>query len=125
MILQEFDFSGDKVILSEENKEFIKKINILDYINVNIVDSFQGQESDIVILSCIRSDTKSVGFFADKNRLNVVITRGRFTFIIFGNAGTLCKNNNWKDISLILKMIYTSRMQVVVARYYALGNNEC
>jgi len=95
---QEFDFSGEKIVLSNENKELIKRINILDYINVNTVDSFQGQESDIVLLSCVRSNTKSIGFLSDKRRLNVAITRARFTLIIFGNADTLCKDSNWRNI---------------------------
>jgi len=95
---KEFDFSGDKITLSQESKNILKKINILDHINVNTVDSFQGQESDIVLLSCVRSNTKRVGFLADKRRLNVAITRARYTLIIFGNSETLCKNQHWENI---------------------------
>jgi len=100
---KEIDFSGDKIALSDENKEILRKINILDHISVNTVDSYQGQESDIVLLTCVRSNTKNVGFLADKRRLNVAITRARFTLIIFGNSETLCKNKYWANIITEIK----------------------
>lgn len=52
-------------------------------IQVNTVDSFQGQERDIIIMSCVRS--KQIGFVADPNRLNVSLTRAKHTMIICGN----------------------------------------
>ena len=100
---RELEISGEKVLLSDENKELLKKANILDFINVNTVDSFQGQESDIVILSCVRSDTKNVGFLSDKRRLNVAITRARFSLIIFGNSKTLSMNKYWNTIITEIK----------------------
>ncbi|ORX42804.1 P-loop containing nucleoside triphosphate hydrolase protein [Piromyces finnis] len=99
----EFDFLGEKVVISDENKELLKKINILDFINVNTIDSFQGQESDIVLLSCVRSGTKSVGFLSDKRRLNVAITRARYSLIIFGDSETLCKDKYWNNIITEMK----------------------
>lgn len=100
---KEFDFFGEKIVLDSDSRELLKKINILDHVSVNTVDSYQGQESDIVILSCVRSNTKKVGFLADKRRLNVAITRARFTLIIFGNAETLCKNKYWNNIITEIK----------------------
>eukprot|EP00833_Pecoramyces_ruminatium_P017062 jgi/Orpsp1_1/1191094/evm.model.d7180000083464.1 len=82
----------------KQNKNILKRFNILDNINVNTVDSYQGQESDIVILSCVRSNTHSLGFLRDKRRLNVSITRARYTLIIFGDSDTLCKDKEWKKI---------------------------
>ena len=57
----------------------------------------QGQEADVVIFSCVRSDTSKVrsapgngvGFLADVRRLNVAITRARRGMWIVGNAETL------------------------------------
>ncbi|CAG5097515.1 Similar to Setx: Probable helicase senataxin (Mus musculus) [Cotesia congregata] len=40
-------------------------------IEVNTVDSFQGSECDIIVLSCVRSE--GIGFVKDPNRLNCLI----------------------------------------------------
>ncbi|KAJ3322316.1 DEAD-box type RNA helicase [Boothiomyces sp. JEL0866] len=43
---------------------------ILNYIDINTVDGFQGQEKDIIILSCVRaSRDSSVGFLSDERRM--------------------------------------------------------
>jgi hypothetical protein len=47
-------------------------------ITINTVDAYQGQERDIVILSCVRASPKGgVGFVADVRRMNVALTRAR------------------------------------------------
>ncbi len=57
---------------------------------VSTVDAFQGSESDIVILSFVRSNrSDTVGFVKNMQRLNVSITRSRFLLICVGNAETL------------------------------------
>ena len=54
------------------------------------VDSFQGQERDVIIFSCVR--TKNRGFLTDARRLNVAITRARKMLVIIGNATFLDKH---------------------------------
>jgi senataxin len=44
------------------------------YINT-VDDAFQGQERDVVIMSCIRASNHGVGFLADIRRMNVALTR--------------------------------------------------
>jgi senataxin len=44
------------------------------YINT-VDDAFQGQERDVVIMSCIRASNHGVGFVADIRRMNVALTR--------------------------------------------------
>jgi len=47
-------------------------------ISVNTIDSFQGQERDIVYISMTRSNADGViGFLSDIRRMNVAMTRAR------------------------------------------------
>lgn len=65
----------------------------LHCISVNTVDSFQGQERDIVYISMTRSNTEgSIGFLADIRRMNVAMTRARKQLVIIGDSATLCQH---------------------------------
>lgn len=64
--------------------------SIKQKVTVNTVDGFQGDEREIIILSCVCSNNKSdIGFLQDERRLNVAISRAKNTLIILGNARTL------------------------------------
>ncbi len=57
---------------------------------VSTVDSFQGQESDVVVISYVRSNArKRIGFIADPNRVNVACTRCRRELVIVADLETL------------------------------------
>lgn len=59
-------------------------------ITVNTIDSFQGQERDIVYISMTRSNTENkIGFLSDIRRMNVAMTRARKKLVIIGDSGTL------------------------------------
>lgn len=61
-----------------------------DKIAVNTIDSFQGQERDIVYISMTRSNTDNkIGFLSDIRRMNVAMTRARKKLVIVGDSGTL------------------------------------
>ena len=64
------------------------------------MDGYQGQESDIVILSTVRgySRNKSIGFLKDIRRMNVALTRAKFSLFIVGNAESLNENDFWKQL---------------------------
>ncbi|GAA5985688.1 hypothetical protein JCM10908_007072 [Rhodotorula pacifica] len=73
---------------------------ILSKIAFNTVDGFQGQEKDIIILSCVRggSADKGVGFLADTRRMNVALTRARSSIWILGDAVKLRSNQYWNQL---------------------------
>lgn len=57
---------------------------------INTVDSFQGQERDIIYISLVRSNEKSIiGFLSDTRRMNVAITRAKKKLVIIGDSGTI------------------------------------
>jgi ATP-dependent RNA/DNA helicase IGHMBP2 len=59
-------------------------------ISVNTIDSFQGQERDMVIISMTRSNNESaIGFLSDIRRMNVAMTRAKKKLVIIGDSGTL------------------------------------
>lgn len=61
-----------------------------DKISVNTIDSFQGQERDIVYISMTRSNTENkIGFLTDVRRMNVAMTRARKKLVIIGDSATL------------------------------------
>lgn len=60
-------------------------------VDINTIDSFQGQEKDIIIMSCVR--TNGVGFLADEQRLNVALTRAKYALYVCGNFSTLDVSN--------------------------------
>ena len=63
-----------------------------DGLRVMTVDSFQGSECDVVILSFVRSNARgSVGFVSNFQRLNVALTRAKHLLICVGCAKTLQK----------------------------------
>jgi hypothetical protein len=60
--------------------------------NVATVDSFQGQERDVLLISLTRSNSEgSVGFLTDLKRLNVTLSRARKQLVILGDLSTLTR----------------------------------
>lgn len=61
------------------------------------IDSIQGREFDIVVLSFVRSfpreSGKNVGFLDDMRRLNVALSRARKKLILVGDLDTLLRRN--------------------------------
>jgi ATP-dependent RNA/DNA helicase IGHMBP2 len=79
-------------------------VQMLDYekykrnLSVNTIDSFQGQERDIVCISLVRSNSKNeIGFLTDVRRMNVAMTRPRKKLIIIGDSATLSTNDFYRD----------------------------
>jgi ATP-dependent RNA/DNA helicase IGHMBP2 len=61
-------------------------------ISVNTIDSFQGQERDIVYISMTRSNADGrIGFLADIRRMNVAMTRARKKLVLIGDSATLSR----------------------------------
>ncbi|KAK3926941.1 Helicase sen1 [Frankliniella fusca] len=70
---------------------------IRDFVEVNTIDSFQGQEKDVTIISCVR--TKGIGFLSDQQRLNVALTRAKYAEFICGNFSSLDRDQMWNSLT--------------------------
>ncbi|OIW17097.1 hypothetical protein TanjilG_20201 [Lupinus angustifolius] len=77
------EFEG--VLNSEDGKDLY----------INTVDAFQGQERDVIIMSCVRASSHGVGFVADIRRMNVALTRARRALWVMGNANALVQSDDW------------------------------
>ncbi len=68
-------------------------------IRIDTVDSFQGQECEIIIYSCVRNNEQgNLGFLTDNRRLNVSLTRAKNYLFIIGNTKTLQHDSTWMEL---------------------------
>ncbi|MCX2574386.1 IGHMBP2 family helicase [Pedobacter sandarakinus] len=67
-------------------------------IAINTIDSFQGQERDVVYISLTRSNTThTIGFLSDTRRMNVAMTRAKKKLVVIGDSATLAKHKFYSD----------------------------
>lgn len=67
-------------------------------ITANTIDSFQGQERDIVYISLTRSNPEGIiGFLSDIRRMNVAMTRARKKLVVIGDSATLSRHSFYSD----------------------------
>ncbi|KAL5288848.1 MOV10.2 family protein [Megaselia abdita] len=78
-------------------KKELEKRNWFD-IDVGSAETYQGKEKPIVIMSTVRSKTKTIGFLDNLRRLNVMISRAEALLIIVGNPDTLTMDPNWERL---------------------------
>jgi superfamily I DNA and/or RNA helicase len=67
-------------------------------LTINTIDGFQGQESDVVYISLVRSNAKGeIGFLKDYRRMNVAMTRARQQLIVIGDSATIGNDQFYLD----------------------------
>lgn len=108
-------YNEQRTLLQERFKRILgsAKAHKIDF---NTVDGYQGREVDILIFSAVRASGQSndgdkrdgrgnisIGFVADVRRMNVALTRARFSLWIIGNAATLQQNRDWAALILDAK----------------------
>lgn len=90
-------YKAQKRLITNRIDNLTKQRNMT--IDVNTCDGFQGQEKDIIILSCVRASESgggSIGFLKSYQRINVALTRAKYCLIILISAKSLSKDPTWK-----------------------------
>ena len=93
------------------------------------VDSYQGEENGIVLLSLVRSNlNKQIGFLSVANRVCVALSRAQQGFYIFGDAGLLSRQSrlwyklvkamseNPRRVGLVLPLTCLNHQSVTYAK---------
>lgn len=77
-----------------------KNYSELNGMKIQNVDNYQGEESDIILLSLVRSnETGAVGFLKTENRICVALSRAKEGLYIMGNMENLYHSGDlWKKI---------------------------
>ncbi|RWS12828.1 NFX1-type zinc finger-containing protein 1-like protein [Dinothrombium tinctorium] len=92
-----------KYEIGEGNKltRFMVPLNV----KVCTIDEFQGEESEIIIISFVRSNSeKRIGFLSNANRVCVALTRAKHALYAVGNFEMIAKCNDlWYKIIKHLK----------------------
>lgn len=94
-----------KKIFRDKFGNVFNKRNNSFYLEISTVDGFQGREMDIIIFSCVRTNSSvnssslGIGFMADWQRLNVAITRAKYGLWIVGDIKKLENGGEvWKRL---------------------------
>lgn len=85
--------------------------NVFENIEIGTVDSFQGKEFDITIVSCVRSNkypdaSKSLGFIhRSDSRINVSLSRSKRLLVVVGDSETFSKNEHFRNYIEYVKKV--------------------
>ena len=87
-----FPYAAQISKFTKENKNLINEMKkTFRSFECDTVDSFQGRETDIVLLSTVVTDNSLSNFLKDFRRINVSMSRAKDKLIIFGNPITLSR----------------------------------
>ncbi|CAL1289223.1 unnamed protein product [Larinioides sclopetarius] len=74
--------------------------NVLQGVRFTVVDNYQGEENDIILISFVRSNEEGqIGFLKTSNRVCVALSRAKKGLYCIGNFSLFAeKSNLWKNI---------------------------
>ncbi|KAJ5887421.1 hypothetical protein N7495_007462 [Penicillium taxi] len=86
--------------LLEMKSQFARRYGeeILDKVEFNTTDAFQGRECEIIIFSCVRASMNGIGFLDDIRRMNVGLTRAKCSLWVLGNSEALMQGRFWNNL---------------------------
>ncbi|EAS04671.2 AAA domain protein (macronuclear) [Tetrahymena thermophila SB210] len=95
----------------------------LSKVKTYTVDQFQGNENDIIILSCVRSNIeRKSGFVLNDHRINVAFSRAKIGFFCIGNFNQYAlKSETWQKILDLSQKQFSLGAKGVEAQYKTLS----
>ena len=99
-------YAEQKKLLVKRFREEIWQDNFESLVNIGTVDSYQGKENRIIILSVTRNiSSLSPGFLKSPNRINVAISRAMDKLVIVGSADMWRAQNSNLPLGGVLSFI--------------------
>lgn len=105
IILQGYEPSQVTILTTYSGQlHLIRKLmrgqHLLSGVRATVVDNYQGEENDIILLSFVRSNEEAViGFLKTSNRVNVALSRARKGLYCIGNFDCLAeKSPLWQEL---------------------------
>ncbi|KAF2860825.1 hypothetical protein K470DRAFT_281910 [Piedraia hortae CBS 480.64] len=105
---RDFDFTGKVGIITPYKSQlrllkesFIRRFGkeVVDVVEFNTTDAYQGRESEIIMFSCVRaSPAGGIGFLQDIRRMNVGLTRAKSSLWVLGNSESLMRGQYWRKL---------------------------
>ena len=87
-----------------EDNDMLNGLLLQRRLSVGTVDSFQGQERDVIAISLTRSNPQGeIGFLSDIRRMNVGMTRARRKLLLVGDSSTLCRHPFFAELLAYVK----------------------
>jgi superfamily I DNA and/or RNA helicase len=96
-------YAEQKKLIRQKFNQGIWSDGFKALVKIDTVDSYQGKENRIIILSLTRSDKqKSSGFLRTPNRINVAMSRAMDRLLIIGNAEMWKTHNKDKPLGQVV-----------------------
>lgn len=79
-------YRGQKRLIEEDLSRAEWAAPLRDAVRIDTVDSYQGSENSLLILSLVRNNDKGLqGFLVDQSRINVALSRAKDRLVIIGS----------------------------------------
>lgn len=105
IILQGYEKSQVTILTTysgqlHEIRKLVRGQQLLSGVRTAVVDNYQGEECDIILLSFVRSNEEgNIGFLKDSNRVNVALSRAKKGLYCIGNFDCLAeKSSLWQNL---------------------------
>lgn len=86
--------------------------SIRSLIKIDTIDSYQGSENRIIMVSLVRNNTESKGgFMTDNARVNVALSRAKERLLVVGAGSMWCKSNANAPLSRVYEFISSKQNQ--------------